>query len=127
MHGKRKYLPGHHKEWSSQRRYRVGYRLLCELKERPCMDCGGTFPPECMDFDHRPGEMKMGCVKDFMFDEEVMMAEVAKCDLVCSNCHRIRTKARWDTGPRDDFTRRPSYGRGRKLGTWVWRGTRRRR
>jgi len=22
-------------------------------KTKPCMDCGGTFDPVCMDFDHR--------------------------------------------------------------------------
>jgi hypothetical protein len=32
------------------------------LKSRPCMDCGGTFDPVCMDFDHRPGETKIQAV-----------------------------------------------------------------
>jgi hypothetical protein len=32
------------------------------LKSAPCMDCGGCFDPECMDFDHRPGEVKLGDV-----------------------------------------------------------------
>jgi hypothetical protein len=30
-----------------------------ELKANPCVDCGGTFPRECMDYDHRIGEIKV--------------------------------------------------------------------
>jgi hypothetical protein len=56
------------------------------------MDCGGTFPPECMDFDHRPGEKKLfGIGQGLRRKLEALLAEIAKCDLVCANCHRIRT------------------------------------
>lgn len=76
-----------------------------ELKTAPCMDCGGMFPPECMDWDHRPGEQKTGSLGGlYIASRAKVMAEIAKCDLVCSNCHRIRTKSR-GTGwsPREDF------------------------
>lgn len=65
-----------------------------ELKNRPCMDCGGSFPPECMDFDHVRGEKVINVgllVEDTTGKREI---EIAKCDLVCANCHRIRTKLR---------------------------------
>lgn len=68
---------------------------LLRLKTAPCMDCNGTFPPEAMDFDHRPGEQKVANVsqmKDARIKE--LTAELMKCDLVCSNCHRIRTASR---------------------------------
>lgn len=59
------------------------------------MDCGGTFPPECMDFDYRDGTTKKYKVSMMVsLLPEVIDVEVAKCDLVCANCHRIRTKAR---------------------------------
>jgi hypothetical protein len=63
------------------------------LKSRPCMDCGGTFPPVCMDFDHRPGETKINNVGSLCawLNQQLILDEIAKCDLVCSNCHRIRT------------------------------------
>lgn len=62
-------------------------------KAAPCSDCGGTFPPVCMDFDHRRGEEK---VRDVSKCRTVTAAEaeMAKCDLVCANCHRIRTSLR---------------------------------
>lgn len=66
-----------------------------EAKAAPCMDCGNTFPPECMDWDHRPGETKLFHVtQNLGTSKEKIDAEMAKCDLVCSNCHRIRTKKR---------------------------------
>ncbi len=62
------------------------------LKDKPCMDCGGSFPPCVMDFHHRPGEEKVLELNSVCWSrkEEVILTEIAKCDLICSNCHRIR-------------------------------------
>ncbi len=61
----------------------------------PCEDCREVFDPICMDFDHRPGETKIGSVSSMIWaGEDRVMLEIAKCDLVCSNCHRIRTRDR---------------------------------
>lgn len=69
--------------------------LLSRLKDRPCADCGGRFPTVCMDFDHRPGtEKKFSVSGASSRKHEAIMDEVAKCDVVCANCHRIRTAAR---------------------------------
>ena len=79
------------------RRYRARkLEWIRDVKSQPCMDCGGTFPPECMDFDHRPGEVKSFHVSDKgrAFSPARVLAEIAKCDLVCANCHRIRTEKR---------------------------------
>lgn len=59
-------------------------------KTGPCVVCGGTFLPVAMDFDHRPGEIKSKDVSKLKTFASVD-AEMAKCDLVCSNCHRVRT------------------------------------
>lgn len=67
--------------------------FVAKLKNKPCKDCGLEFPPECMDFDHREPENKLAAVSQLHNKQEII-AEVAKCDLVCSNCHRTRTKAR---------------------------------
>lgn len=66
------------------------------IKSAPCMDCGNTFPPVCMDFDHRPGEVKIGGISKLAKKATIatLLAEMAKCDLVCANCHRIRTHSR---------------------------------
>lgn len=70
------------------------FTKLRELKSRPCMDCGQTFDPVCMDFDHRPDEVKLGSIVKFRYDEAGFLAEIAKCDLICACCHRLRTKNR---------------------------------
>ena len=67
---------------------------LDEIKADPCMDCGRAFPPECMDFDHRDPSVKLFNVSGAAVSGrslESVRAEVAKCDLVCACCHRIRT------------------------------------
>lgn len=68
-----------------------------ELKRKPCTDCGLTFDPVCMDFDHLDGSEKSFNVSVSTarrFSREIIDAEIAKCELVCANCHRLRTKAR---------------------------------
>ena len=63
----------------------------------PCMDCGGVFPWCGMDFDHRPEETKsfeigkMGARAATPTRLAVLEKEIAKCDIVCATCHRIRT------------------------------------
>lgn len=63
----------------------------------PCTDCGMTFPYECMDFDHRVSSEKtnnVGTMVAHGWSWELIEAEIAKCDLVCANCHRTRTRKR---------------------------------
>ena len=71
---------------------------LDALKAGPCMDCGGRFPPECMDFDHVRGEklFSLGSIRNCTVKApwREVLAEIEKCDLVCSNCHRTRTTRR---------------------------------
>lgn len=66
---------------------------LSELKANPCMDCGGTFHVRAMTFDHRPGTEKVDDVSSLVRSGRARMAriEVEKCDLVCANCHAVRT------------------------------------
>lgn len=69
--------------------------LLDKIQDVPCAGCGKRFDPCCMDFDHRPGTAKrfnIGINRRRAW--RVVKAEIAKCDIVCANCHRIRTVAR---------------------------------
>lgn len=71
-----------------------------EAKARPCADCGGTFDPVCMDFDHLPGFEKAADVCTMIRRKMAwakIAAEIAKCEVVCANCHRIRTRDRADS------------------------------
>lgn len=68
-----------------------------ELKNQPCTDCGQTYPSYVMDFDHLDGYTKHKNVADLIGERtsiRVIRNELAKCELVCANCHRIRTHTR---------------------------------
>jgi hypothetical protein len=72
-------------------------KWLRELKTgRPCTDCGRIYPPEVMQWDHLPGTEKLADVS-LIRSREAVFAEIAKCELVCTNCHAIRTfrRAGW--------------------------------
>ena len=62
-------------------------------KNLPCMDCGKSYPWYVMDFDHVRGGKKfnLSIVGSMVCSFEKIDKEIAKCDLVCANCHRIRT------------------------------------
>ncbi len=68
---------------------------LDALKEgRPCADCGRTYPPYVMEWHHLPGTEKklvLGDVRGSSHGKKRILAEIAKCELVCANCHRERT------------------------------------
>ena len=64
------------------------------LKDNPCTDCGIKYPYYVMDFDHVRGEkvMHIGDIRHYGWGK--IKAELEKCELVCSNCHRARTHNR---------------------------------
>jgi hypothetical protein len=68
--------------------------FIREAKGHPCTDCGGQFPPCAMDFDHVRGKKLFILGRGAGKGLPAVIAEIAKCDLVCSNCHRIRTALR---------------------------------
>ena len=65
------------------------------LKDQPCMDCKIKYPPYVMDFDHVTGDKidNLGTLIN-LGNRQKVLAEIEKCELVCSNCHRIRTHNR---------------------------------
>ena len=59
----------------------------------PCADCRESDP---VTFDHVRGT-KRANVSDMVRDGlglEVVKAEIEKCDVVCYNCHSLRTQGR---------------------------------
>ena len=103
---KRRWYEGNKQAYADRNRLRheEKARRLRELKGRPCMDCGGTFPPVVMDFDHRDGVTKMGNIGNLIkrWSWARLLTEIAKCDLICANCHRIRTAGRAGWGEDDE-------------------------
>ena len=67
--------------------------VIRALRSQPCMDCGQSFPMCCMEFDHR-GDKVHNISNIHKKSWRVMRAEIAKCDVVCANCHCIRTYTR---------------------------------
>lgn len=66
---------------------------LTELKDnQPCMDCGVRYPYYVLEYDHCDPRTKEGNLKEMCSNgKATLLREVAKCDLVCANCHRLRT------------------------------------
>lgn len=62
--------------------------------ERGCIDCGYDAHPDALDFDHREGEIKLFNISQRHRSREATLAEIAKCDVRCANCHRIKTAER---------------------------------
>ncbi len=61
----------------------------------PCVDCGKT-DPMILTFDHVRGE-KRDNVADMVLKGLSVAAiaeEISKCDVVCFNCHSLRTQER---------------------------------
>ena len=65
------------------------------LKEGSCTDCGGSFHPVAMQWDH-VGTDKLANVSRLAqrASKARVLAEIAKCELVCANCHAVRTHLR---------------------------------
>ena len=82
-------------------RQRQTVAWLRELRKVPCLDCGGTFPPHVMDFDHRDPNTKsfqLTTGRALLKNRKDLMEEIGKCDIVCANCHHIRTARAYAEG-----------------------------
>jgi hypothetical protein len=77
-----------------KREFIVWYEALKE--GQPCTDCGGRFPAAAMQWDHLPGTEKASDVANLVrrMCKRRVLEEIAKCELVCANCHAIRTVIR---------------------------------
>jgi hypothetical protein len=67
-----------------------------------CADCGGTYPVFVMHWDHLPGVEKVNEISSMVGQRtrEAILAELKKCELVCANCHVMRTVKRATRGAR---------------------------
>lgn len=71
-------------------------KFVQEYKQsRGCMDCKIMYPYWILEFDHVRDE-KVGNVGAMVKTHslEAVKLELEKCDVVCSNCHRDRTRNR---------------------------------
>lgn len=67
-------------------------RFLNAVKSYPCEDCGIGFPSCAMQFDHRKREDKLFTPSTLINKGwPKLIDEIMKCDVVCANCHAVRT------------------------------------
>lgn len=79
--------------------------VLHTVLSQPCMDCTNVWHPLIMTLDHRDRALKSKDIQKMRtMDPEIFMAEINKCDVVCTNCHQIREYLRdMDSMPLTDF------------------------
>lgn len=78
---------------TNKRKFKDWYE---SLKEGPCADCGLEYPPYVMHWDHLPEFEKVASLGDIVQyqNRTKVLEEIAKCELVCANCHAERTHCR---------------------------------
>jgi len=81
-------------------------------ESRGCMDCGEKLPYYVLDLDHRePSEKEFTPSRLYKNGSwSVMRAELDKCDVVCANCHRIRTHEKNHYVIRKQLTGKEEHG-----------------
>lgn len=64
--------------------------------DRGCADCGYREHPAALEFDHLPGTEKRWTIAraTFLLPLDQLLEEIEKCEVVCANCHAIRTASR---------------------------------
>ena len=79
-----------------RKRYERRWTDLRALKLlRGCTDCGYEDNSDALEFDHLPGtDKKFGVSECYRVSDASLIAELNKCEVVCSNCHSIRTATR---------------------------------
>lgn len=75
--------------------YKRRRQFVIDAKSKPCADCGVQYPYYVMEFDHVRGD-KVGNVNNLRWSKGIakIAEEIAKCEVVCANCHRQRTHDR---------------------------------
>lgn len=90
---RRRYYANREKYIAKALQHKKDIRLWinAQKEKSPCEDCRVSYPYYVMDFDHL-SDKKYEMNKLINSCSMVKIkAEIAKCDLVCSNCHRERT------------------------------------
>lgn len=89
----------------SERRGPVNEFIQAQKRGKVCTDCKNTWPYFILEFDHRDPDTKKFTIGNMVnshwkeSDWGEILEEIAKCDLVCKNCHAIRSRRNGHLGP----------------------------
>ena len=77
----------------SKRLYAERRVLIDKIKtDAGCIECGFDRHPAALQFDHRDPATKLFKIADGLSRNwEKVLAEIAKCDVRCANCHLVKT------------------------------------
>ncbi len=94
----RYYLKTKERMYATRKRSKVRAREFIQKyrEEHPCVDCGETNWL-VLQFDHLPGFEKFKAVANMSqggYSVTRIQLEIDKCEVVCANCHTIRTHER---------------------------------
>ena len=86
-------------------------KAMMELLGGKCVDCGEAHHFSAMDFDHIVPHLKKNNVSVLLGkaslgepeDYGTLVEEVKKCELRCSNCHRVKTWKNKENGSADRY------------------------
>ena len=80
------------REGSTERQATNAAWLAACKVDKGCADCGYNQHPVALQFDHLPGQEKTRALARMKTcGRERLLIEIAKCEVVCANCHAIRT------------------------------------
>jgi len=70
--------------------------LVEYLKKHPCLDCGER-DIVVLEFDHQQDKvLDVSALSREGYSLSKLKQEIAKCDVVCANCHRRRTARQFE-------------------------------
>jgi hypothetical protein len=79
---------------AKHRRIAKQRQIIQSAKDRPCTDCGVHHPYYVMQFDHLTDKHFNIGQAVTQVSEARLRTEIAKCEVVCANCHAERTHRR---------------------------------
>lgn len=74
--------------------YARNNEIIRKAKSKPCADCGIEYPFPAMQFDHVRDKKKGDICHMRSYSVKRLEAEISKCDIVCANCHQVRSYER---------------------------------
>jgi hypothetical protein len=95
--------------YANKEKQRAHYKSVADYKRlvvnrwkrrKGCVDCGYKANYDALELDHLPGLKGLYTVASLMYHSwKQIKEEIAKCEIVCCNCHAIRTRNREKLNP----------------------------